>query len=397
MLRRVLSIGILVVLTNCQSWGKFWEIPSDIDVCTLSRTDIIKAEYAAAVKKYMQQQAAKGVTGDPTATTLTGPTGADFWHSGVMGTDGMIYGVPLNSTAWLRINPADDSATTAGMPTAPGGSAYSSGTLAANGKIYSPPFFPALFNQLTLSPLGVQTFSAGGFVTNAPNYTGIVMGRNYKLYAMPQDAQNFVRIDPDTMTAIVLSAVPTAGGSVTRWGGGVLAFDGKIYGIPQSYTQVLRLDPASEGADYFASLGATLDKWHGGALAANGKIYAAPMSNKGVLEIDPDASTTAEYGNYAGAEQYLGAVTAPNGKIYMIPHAATQVIEFDPETKVARVFGTLPAGATKWIGGILAGNGKIYAIPRNPVSAGQALLVIDTKSVGSFCSPLLQSAYFNKY
>jgi hypothetical protein len=52
------------------------------------------------------------------------------------------------------------------------------------------------------------------------------------------------------------------------------------------------------------------------------------------------------------------------------------------------------AALNKWVGGVLASNGKIYAIPR---SSSSTILVIDTRSVGTLCTPVLESAYFNKY
>ena len=74
---------------------------------------------------------------------------------------------------------------------------------------------------------------------------------------------------------------------------------------------------------------------------------------------------------------------------------ATQVIELDPSSNTTRFVGpTLSAAANKWVGGVLASNGKIYAIPR---SSSSTILVIDTRSAGTLCTPVLESAYFNKY
>ena len=52
----------------------------------------------------------------------------------------------------------------------------------------------------------------------------------------------------------------------------------------------------------------------------------------------------------------------------------------------------LAAGVAKWIGGVLAPNGKIYGIP----FVSTTVLITDPKSNGSYCVPVLTSAYFNK-
>ena len=138
------------------------------------------------------------------------------------------------------------------------------------------------------------------------------------------------------------------------------------------------------------------DRWHGGVLANNGRIYAAPGSQGTILEINPTTQATQQFGSFgATAFNYLGGVYAPNGKIYFIPHMATQVIELDPSSNTTRFVGPdLGNSGNKWVGGVLASNGKIYAIPR---SSSSTILVIDTRSAGTLCTPVLESGYFNKY
>jgi hypothetical protein len=53
-----------------------------------------------------------------------------------------------------------------------------------------------------------------------------------------------------------------------------------------------------------------------------------------------------------------------------------------------------PPGTDRWHGGVLASNGKIYTMPR---SSSSTILVIDTRSLGTLYTPVLESAYFNKY
>eukprot|EP01043_Picozoa_sp_COSAG02_P072226 COSAG02_NODE_13523_length_1383_cov_2.374611_1_plen_317_part_10 len=66
-------------------------------------------------------------------------------------------------------------------------------------------------------------------------------------------------------------------GSTYKWAGGVLAGNGKIYGIPGHAASVLIIDPVAGTTDTSSMGGLTgLSKWFGGVLAGNGKIYGMP-------------------------------------------------------------------------------------------------------------------------
>ena len=145
---------------------------------------------------------------------------------------------------------------------------------------------------------------------------------------------------------------------------------------------------ASSGFYQFGSLLGTA-KWFGGVLAPNGKIYGIPRNSTQVLEIDPETQTTTLFGSLSGTSKWIGGVLAPNGKIYGIPHNSTQVLEIDPETQETTLFGSLP-GSTKWIGGVLAPNGKIYGIP---FASTQVLQIALGKNGQNWWS---LSAYVNK-
>ena len=103
-------------------------------------------------------------------------------------------------------------------------------------------------------------------------------------------------------------------------------------------------------------------KWVGGVLAPNGKIYGIPVNSTSVLVIDPATNTTSTFGSLSGTSKWYGGVLAPNGKIYGIPYTSTSILVIDPATNTTSTFGSL-SGTSKWIGGVLAPNGKIYGIP----------------------------------
>ena len=73
-----------------------------------------------------------------------------------------------------------------------------------------------------------------------------------------------------------------------------------------------------------------LAKWYGGVLAPNGKIYGIPYNSTTILEIDPVTKTTSTFSSFAGTNNWRGGVLAPNGKIYGIPYNSTTVLEIDP-------------------------------------------------------------------
>jgi len=124
-------------------------------------------------------------------------------------------------------------------------------------------------------------------------------------------------------------------------------------------------DPAGAlgGGLLIGSLSGT-DKWFGGVLAPNGKIYGIPFNATQILEFDPSTGTINLIGSLSGTNKWTGGVLAPNGKIYGIPYNATQILEFDPSTGTINLIGSL-SGGYKWMGGVLAPNGKIYGIPLN--------------------------------
>jgi hypothetical protein len=84
-----------------------------------------------------------------------------------------------------------------------------------------------------------------------------------------------------------------------RWLGGVLAPNGKIYGMPFNIASVLIIDPMVGTTDTTSMVGLSgSDKWMGGMLAPNGKIYAMPCNIALVLIIDPTVVLDHKLGNH---------------------------------------------------------------------------------------------------
>ena len=228
-------------------------------------------------------------------------------------------------------------------------------------EIYNPLTPLSLSESIFDTTFEVLSSSLFGSLSGPQKWHGGVLAPNGKIYGIPYESTQVLEIDPISKTTTLFGSLSGA----NKWLGGVLAPNGKIYGIPSDSTQVLEIDPISKTTATFGSLSSDQSKWLGGVLAPNGKIYGIPHNSTQVLEIDPVLKTTVTFGSLSSDQsKWLGGVLAPNGKIYGIPRDSTQVLEIDPVSKTTTLFGSF-TGTNKWSGGVLAPNGKIYGIPRD--------------------------------
>jgi len=177
---------------------------------------------------------------------------------------------------------------------------------------------------------------------------------------------------------------------VNKWFGGVLANNGKIYGIPANSTSILIIDPVLNFPSVsITGLPADDNKWNGGVLAKNGKIYGIPANSTSILIIDPEtntADTTTITGLSADSGKWQGGVLAPNGQIFGIPFNREFLLIIDPETNLlnevpisSQILNESDTSSDMnvlnggWSGGVLAPNGMIYGIPFN----SRVILVIN--------------------
>lgn len=211
-------------------------------------------------------------------------------------------------------------------------------------------------------------------IAGNPKAYGLTTALNGTMYSSPYLANDVVKIEPDVSETILpIAGVPAPG---SKWGGGVLASNGKIYNIPLSRQTVGVFDPNTETFSEFASppVG-SFRFWGATRSSVDGKIYACPLLNFGGanwLEIDPDTDTavlrpmTPPLGS--PVVLYNSALQGPDGLIYGIPRGAGHVARFDPVTKATTFFGdgqfTVDAGNSSWIGACHSPDGfKFYAIP----------------------------------
>ena len=204
----------------------------------------------------------------------------------------------------------------------------------------------------------------GNTLYGSNKYNGGVLAPNGKIYGIPRDADSVLIIDPKTNTASYITGMEVLTG---KYNGGVLAPNGKIYCIPSARPNVLVIDPITNTTTTISGVASGSNKYYGGVLAPNGKIYAIPFSQTAVLIIDPETASVNinTITGITGNSKYAGGVLAPNGKIYGIPYNATNVLIIDPVANTADTT-TIASGLTgslKYNGGVLAPNGKIYGIP----------------------------------
>ena len=237
--------------------------------------------------------------------------------------------------------------------------------LAPNGNIYSIP--SAYTSVLEINPIlrTANTFGNVGtdYTTDLfsfpKNWVGGVLAPNGKIYGIPSSATTILEIDPMAGIATTFGSVPSG---PDKWAGGVLGYDGMIYGIPYNSTTVLQINPITRNATTFGSI-TSGNQWWNGVIGPNGIIYGSPSTfNTNILKIIPDPiSPSVSEINVGTVYAASGAVLGPDGRIYYLPGQSSTPSIFDPRTEtLATSFITGPVVRSD-IAGVLAPNNKIYS------------------------------------
>ena len=235
---------------------------------------------------------------------------------------------------------------------------------------------------------------------------GVLAPSSGRIYGIPFEQDAVLIIHPNGTADVSSMRAPRDGpapgssdfridGSA-QWHSGVLAPNGKIYGIPHNAQHVLVIDPTSGTAALQTRVCAGLFKWAGGVLASDGRIYAIPHNADGVLVVDPTddsadwwsmpvGSGGIPWGASPGKHKWEGGVLAPNGLIYGIPARARSVLIIDPARRTVdatsmrvcaaydEMHAECGAGCFMWDRGVLGPDGRVYGIP----SYASSVLIID--------------------
>eukprot|EP01047_Picozoa_sp_COSAG01_P033608 COSAG01_NODE_2481_length_7603_cov_4.629398_11_plen_651_part_01 len=239
------------------------------------------------------------------------------------------------------------------------------------------------------SPPTVREFGLGPFsLSTTEKWSDGVLAPNGHVYCVPYSYNDVLVLNPIAET-FVFNGCPSSvkcdqlQAQASRWSGGVLAPNGKIYGVPLRSTKVLLIDPGTQPSGFSAPhatvtpdamqvASTATDKWEGGVLAPNGQIYCIPMGANSVMIIDPQTDSTDEtsLGVATTAGKWANGVLAPNGKIYALPRNQRSVLIVDPRTNTIDVtsLNGLPTSSVKWTAAVLAPNGLIYGVPGRGIS-----------------------------
>ena len=204
-------------------------------------------------------------------------------------------------------------------------------------------------------------------------YSGGIVAPNGKLYGVPYVSGKFLEIDPATDTASSFGSVSTS----VAYSGAVLAPDGHIYMSPYGAGNVLDLDPESKTYTTFGSVGS--QRFVGATLGRNGIMHVFPFGRKDMLKADLENRTTSSKIVGAG---FAGGALAPNGKIYAVPYTSSQVMVYDPSTDTSKLIGTpIRTKTYGWNGISLAPNGKLYGFPAQEPNVIEVDPATDTVSL----------------
>jgi len=114
----------------------------------------------------------------------------------------------------------------------------------------------------------------------------------------------------------------------------VLMTDGRIVGVPYSFTELFVFDPTDNSFysdDYGMDLSGT-NKYIGGALAPNGNVYFANFQNNDVdqIEFDTQANVAVERSIGSGLRRdCIGVVPTGDNRLIFIPTNNANFTEVD--------------------------------------------------------------------
>ncbi|EGD80063.1 hypothetical protein PTSG_13026 [Salpingoeca rosetta] len=301
------------------------------------------------------------------------------WVGGVLLDNGRIFAAPFNFDRALVVDTVTHAVDTTSFTfdREPLDLLYANSLVGSDGRVLAFPGthreFPFRLNPRTNATETGQ-FSFRDNTSDGLWVSGVV-ARNGKMYGVPFAATSVLILDPvsnDTDTT-AMSGLSSQG---EKWISGVLADNGKLYCIPSNADAVLVIDPEANSTDATTlTVSGDTHQWRDGVLAGNGLIFGIPYDHAFVLVINPALNTTdyASIGSFIGQNKWAGGVFhAATGRIFAMPYSDSSLLIIDTATNGTATM-TVAGGESKWSGAVLADNGLIYAIP----SSATSVLVID--------------------
>lgn len=294
------------------------------------------------------------------------------------GPNGKVYSPSLYTGAGgvtLVIDPSDDSATWIGTSIDIYAENPESAVLAANGKIYAPPYTGS---QILVVDTNTDTnYGIGTFGDLTYKWSGSVLAPNGMIYCPPYDSGSLLKIDPSTDTFSTIGSFPIG---EELYKTAVVAENGKVYAMPKYANNVLCIDPATDSmhtfgnfeelySDYYLNMYYRFERW---IPASNGKIYGIPYKASKVVCIDTNVETISFIGDdYGTAYEWRSGAIGPDGKIYCVPYTtSTDVMCIDPATDTTSIIYTFPHTSGSYYsffyGAVMAGDTMVFVPSKFP-------------------------------
>ena len=362
-----------------------------------------------------------GATGTQGPTGNTGPLGNDGSNSGIWVLDSVTSGTPTLTSQFTTDAQIVSNITTFKLNILSlGGNDYSTwlASLITYYQSETPVYFQLIEREANYT-IGVWEISAipinngsyftlpvknimGQYLSMAGN--SLTIGKRYTLSWVTHGLPSPCNLRPYQGSDIIpentynIDIINTISPVSSKWIGGVLASNCKLYYVPFNANEILVVDTETNTTSTI-SVSPALGKWAGGVVSPNGNIYMIPFNNPNVVIIDPytNALTVIFISNNLG--KYLGGVLGPDGKIYCIPYNEHNILVIDTLNSNALSFITFtPVGTQSsalYAGGVLGLDGKIYCVPWS----SDALLIIDTQmgTVSQILSPFIPQSVTGKW
>jgi hypothetical protein len=253
-----------------------------------------------------------------------------MWHGAAEGEDGIIYGIPSNADAVLRVDPVTREVTTFGAEDIPPGrNKWYGGIRGPDGCVYGVPY--TANHVLKIDPKKQSVEMLGDFsdVPGGWRWHGGVRSGDF-IYAFPSHAPRVLKID--CLAGRAYEIGPSFEGRY-KWGGGAVDLDGNVYGMPSDTDGVLRIRVATDEVDVIGrgKLPAIKNKWQGGVLSPCGAIFAIPADASSVLKIEPSTGEVSLVGDLGDApDKWQGGFLGSDGIIYGIPENHDRILRVVP-------------------------------------------------------------------
>lgn len=258
------------------------------------------------------------------------------WKCGVLTGNGCIYCAPYNSNHFLKIDTNNCGVTLLAdveIPEEVSGASrmWSSGALATiDGCIYSMPL--SARRILKLNPVDDTVSSA----TNKAKYIGTVAHTDNYLYGISHRIRRIIRFDPFTQSITILNKGEDWG-PFNDGNSSALGRDGHIYaakGATYVGAKNLKIDVASNTCTHSVVGKAKHDNigtlgYNSAIPGDDGCIYWLPFHANRTLRYDPETQDSTKVGNdfaNAGVVKWGSVAVANGGVIYFMPFDANRVL-----------------------------------------------------------------------